>query len=227
MRIRINPSFSLRTMALIGHDGEYEYSGPVMLAKGDPTAQAAEKQQAEFDRQLMTLFQAQYGKQSAIMDFLTKRMEPIIAKGGEGMSPEALAAARTQARDTLSTEFQGATRAINATQQRGLPSGVSAQISGSLMAQQAEEQARAQNQITMQNEQLKQVNYWNSVGALSGNANMLNPLGYASNASSGGNTVAGLSQANTAAAGPGIGAIFGSIAGGALQGIGGALIPKH
>ena len=187
--------------------------------KGDPTAKAAEQEQMNFDSQLMNIFQAQYGKQSAITDYLTKQMEPQISAGGQGLSPQALAAARTQSTDTLSTQFQGAERAVNATEQRGLPSGVNAQVSGSMMAQEAEAQAGSQNQITMQNEQLKQQNYWNSINVLNGQAANLNPLGYAGSATSGGNTVAGLSQANTAAAGPTAGAIFGTIAGGALGGL--------
>jgi hypothetical protein len=48
----------------------YEYSGPVALCKGDSTAKAAEQQQASFNAQLMSIFQQQFGKQSAIMDYL-------------------------------------------------------------------------------------------------------------------------------------------------------------
>lgn len=219
MRITINPVYDLETLVFLSHDGQYQYCGPFVHCKGDSTAKAAEQQQMNFDGQLMTLFQAQYGKQSAITDYLNKQLEQTISKGGQGMSPDALAAARTQSTDALSNQFQGAQRAVNATEQRGLPSGVNAQVSGSLMAQQAEAQAGSQNQITMHNEQLKQANYWSSINALSGNAAQLNPLGYAGGATSGGNTVAGLSQANTAAAGPGLGAIFGGIVGGGAQGL--------
>ena len=219
MRVLKNPVWDMETLRIVRHDGSYEYMGPILWRfKGDPTAQAAEQQQMQFDQQLMSLFQAQYGKQSAITDYLTKQLEPIISKGGEGMTPEALTAARTQARDTVSNEFQGAQRAINATEQRELPSGVNAQVGGSLMAQEAETEAGQQNQITLTNEELRQRNYWNSIAALSGNASLINPLGYSSGATSGSGAVAGLSQAVTAANGPGLGAILGGIAGGALQG---------
>lgn len=218
MRITINPVYDIETFVLLEHGGQYECAD-VSYCKGDPTARAAEQQQMTFDQQLMGIFQRQYGAQSQITKYLSGQLEPIISKGGQGMSPEALAAARTQATDTLSNQFQGAQRAINATQQRGLPSGVNAQVSGSLMAQQAEAQAAGQNQITAQNEALKQANYWNSIDALSGNAAQINPLGYAGSATSGGNTVAGLSQANTQASGPGLGAIFGGILSGGAQGL--------
>lgn len=221
MRILINPTWDMETLAIVRHDGNYEYLGPLWRCKGDPVAKQEEASQSAFNDTLRNIFQAQYGKQSAITQYLTQQMEPLIAKGGQGMSPEALAAARTSATDTLSNQFQGAQRAVNATEQRGLPSGVNAQISGSMMAQEAEQQAAAQNQITAQNEQLKQQNYWNSINVLNGQAAVENPLGYAGSASSGGNTIAGLSQANTAASGPTFGAVLGSIAGGAGTALGG------
>ncbi len=219
MRITINPVYDMETFVLLSHEGQYECSADVIHYKGDPTAKAAEQQQMTFDSQLMNIFQQQYGSQSQITKYLTSQLEPNISAGGQGMSPAALAAARTQSTDTLSNQFQGAQRAINATQQRDLPSGVNAQVSGSLMAQEAEAQSAGQNQITSQNEAIKQANYWNSINALSGNAAQINPLGYAGGATSGGNTVAGLSQANTQASGPTLGAIFGGILGGGAQGL--------
>lgn len=218
MQILINPVWDMEALRIVSHSGSYECSGPYFHYKGDPTAQAAEASQASFDNTLQQIFQAQYGKQSAITDYLTKQMEPLISEGGQGYSPQDLAAMRTSATDTLSNQFQGAQRAINATEQRGLPSGVNAQVSGSLMAQEAEQQSAAQLGITQQNEALKQQNYWNSINVLNGQAATLNPLGYANSATSGSGAVAGLSQANTAAAGPTAGAIFGSVAGGALGG---------
>src|SRR5450631_4191606 len=73
--------------------------------KGDPVAKQAEQQQMNFDSQLMTIFQAQYGKQSAITDYLTKQMEPQISAGGQGYSAQDLAAMRTSATDTISNQF--------------------------------------------------------------------------------------------------------------------------
>lgn len=193
---------------------------PTGMAKGDPTAQAAEQEQQTFDQQLMTLFQAQYGKQSAITGYLTGQMEPLISKGGQGYTPEQLTAMRTAATDTISQQTQGAQRAVNATEQRGLPSGVNAQVSGSITAAEAEEQAATQNQITQANANLQQQNYWNAINVLNGQAATENPLGYAGAATSGTNAVSNASQAETAAAGPTAGAIVGGILGGGLGAVG-------
>jgi hypothetical protein len=85
---------------------------------------------------------------------------------------------------------------------------------------QAADKANAQNQITLQNENLKQQNYWAAINALSGNAAQVNPLGYSSASTGAANAVTGLSQANTAASGPTFGSILGGVAGGALSGAG-------
>ena len=212
------------TLLLEGH----AYSGIVWACKGDSTASNAEKNQNAFDKQLMTLFQAQYGKQSAITDFLTKQMEPLISAGGQGYSPAALAAMRTSASDTLSNEFAGARRAVNATESRDLPSGVNAQVQGSLMAQEAEQQAAAQNQVTLANENQRQQNYWNSINVLNGQAAMENPLGYASSAENSGNVIGDLSNAHTNSAAHSFGGeLGGALAGGIGTGIGGILTGRY
>jgi hypothetical protein len=213
----------METLRIVRHDGSYEYSGIHFHYKGDPVAKQSEASQAAFNTSLMNIFQAQYGKQSAITDYLTQKMQPLINKGGEGYSPEALAAMRTSATDTLSNQFQGAQRAVNATEQRGLPSGVNAQVSGSMQAQEAEAQAQAQLGITQQNEQLKQQNYWNSINVLNGQAATLNPLGYAGSATSGSGAVAGLSNAFTNSNQSQLLGALGGIAGGAGSAFGGYL----
>lgn len=217
-KITINPTMDMETFLFISNDGTYWWDGAIVDNKGDSTAQAAEQQQQQFDSQLMGIFQSQYGNQTNTLNFLKGQLQPIISKGGQGYSPQDLAAMRTQATDNLSQQFQGAQKAINATEQRGLPSGVNAQVSGSLMAQEAEQQAAAQNEITQANESLKNATYWQAINALNGNAVEANPLGYASSATSGNNAVSNLSQAVTAANGPTFGQIAGGIIGGGLQG---------
>jgi hypothetical protein len=101
-----------------------------------------------------------------------------------------------------------------------LPSGVGAQLNEALLNAEAADKATGQNQITMQNEQLKQQNYWNAVNALNGVATQENPLGYANSATAGSGAVSSLSQAVTASSGPTLGSIIGGVAGGALQGAG-------
>src|SRR5450631_3545757 len=115
MRVRRKMSRNYTTLSYTSpwRDGTF-----LIRFKGDPVAQAAEQSQANFDNTLQGIFSAQYGKQSAITDYLTQQMEPLISAGGQGYSSQALAAMRTSATDTLSNQFTGAQRAINATEQR-------------------------------------------------------------------------------------------------------------
>lgn len=212
----------LETGAVIGRDG-FDYEGPVELCKGDPIAKAAEQQQLDFNKQLMSVFQTQFGKQSQVLDFLKGKMTPMIEKP-TGLSAEALAATRTSSTDQFSQAYQNAQRALNAKMassgESQLPSGVGAQLNEALLNAEAADKASAQNQITMQNEELKQSNYWGAVNALNGVAAQQNPLGYAGSATAGSGAVANLSQAVTAANGPG----WGSILGGAVGSLGSAAI---
>jgi hypothetical protein len=203
----------------------YDYDGPLDLQKGDDTAKQAEKQQLAFDTSLMKIFQQQFGKQSQIFNYLKGKLQPLI-DNPQGLSPEGLAAARTANTDQFSAAYQNAQRALNAKMatsgESTLPSGVGAQLNEALLNAEAADKATAQTQITMQNEQLKQQNYWNAVNGLTGQQAQLNPLGYANSATSGSGAVANLSQAVTASSGPSFGSILGGVAGGALQGAGAA-----
>lgn len=198
MRITTKLVIDLNTGAVLEHDS-YEYEGMVVLCKGDDTAKQAEQQQAAFNSQLMQIFSQQFSKQSQILDFLKGKLTPMI-NDPTGYAPDALAAARTSATDTIAQQYQNADKALQAKQfalgGRDLPSGVNDQLTGSLLAGQASDTAKAQDEITLQNENLKQNNFWNAMGVLSGNVtNSINPLGYANTATEGGNTVANLSQA--------------------------------
>src|SRR5258708_2676650 len=68
----------------------YNDDAPVARLKGDSTAKAAEQQQAAFNAQLMSIFQQQFGRQSAIFDYLKGKMQPMI-DNPTGYSDEALA----------------------------------------------------------------------------------------------------------------------------------------
>jgi hypothetical protein len=52
-----------------------------------------------------------------------------------------------------------------------------------------------QNDITLQNEQMRQENYWRSVSGLSGVAQLENPSAFAAGATDAAGTIAGLSNA--------------------------------
>lgn len=209
----------------------YSWTGPIALCKGDSTAKQAETDQLNFNEQLMNLFTQQYGTQQAQLKYLQSKMQPIIDAGGQGMSPEALAAARTAATDTTSQEYQNAQAALN--QQEGGNSklanvaGATTEANAALLNSEAAQKAKAQEDITMQNEQLKQQNYWNAINALNGVSAQENPLGYAGEATSGGNTVAGLSQAYKSSQSSQLLGALGGIAGGAVSGwaLGGFHLP--
>ena len=222
MRIATKVVWDIETGKVLERE-EYEYFGPVELCKGDDTAKQAEQQQMQFDSQLMSIFQQQFGKQSAVFDYLKGKMQPMI-DNPTGLSPEGLAAARTSNTDQFSAAYQNAQKALNAKMaasgESQLPSGVGAQLNEALLNAEAADKATGQNQITMQNEQLKQQNYWNAVNALNGVATQENPLGYANSATAGSGAVSSLSQAVTASSGPTLGSIIGGVAGGALQGAG-------
>jgi hypothetical protein len=219
----------------------FEYDGPVALAKGDSTAQAGEQiqnenaqQQLDFSKQLQSAFTSQYGAQSAITSFLTNKMESTMSNP-QGFGADALAAMRTSATDTNANQYQQAEAASQRTSfaqgGRDLPSGVDSQISGAIAASGAANNAASQNQITLQNEQQKQSNYWNAANSLSGTAATINPLGYAgasssagSSAASAGNSTASLSNANTnAASNSFLGKLGGSLASSLGSGIGSGL----
>lgn len=170
--------------------------------KGDSTAKQGEQSQLAFSQQLQQAFQAQFGQNRSVLNFLNGKLTAAI-NNPQGMSPEALAAARTNAAQTTAEDYAHAQQAVNGQiAARGgstLPSGVAAQIQGQLAQGAANENTQGQNQITLANEQMRQQNYWNAVSGLSGVAQGYNPNGYAGEANSGASTVASLSQANSAA----------------------------
>jgi hypothetical protein len=225
----------------ICEDGGYQlvrkrivpYCGEWAYLKGDSTAKAAEQQQAQFDQQLMTIFQAQYGKQSATLSYLQGKMQPIIDAGGQGYSPTDLTAIRTSVSDTNAQQYQNAQVALNnkiaaagGSKLAGV-AGATIESQAALGAAEAQQEAASQNAVTQQNEQLKQQNYWNAINVLNGTAAQENPLGYSSAATSGSNSVANLSQAYTQSQQSGLmgalGGVIGGVAAGGTGSIGGKL----
>jgi hypothetical protein len=177
----------------------YEYSGPWMLFKGDDTLKAGEQQQAAFNQRLQQMMEAQYGKQSAQIDFLNGILKPIVANP-QGVSREDLTAMRTSASDSIAREGQNAKSAVAAAEAArgggtGLASGVQAQLDEGVALSNAAQQSSAQNQITQYNENVKQSNFWNAINGLSGTAALLNPQSYAGEANQGSSALAGLGTA--------------------------------
>ena len=207
------------------------YSGLWADLKGDDTAKQAEIQHAAFNQQMMGIFSQQFAKQSAILEFIKGKMEPML-DNPTGFSPAAEAAMRTSATDAISQQYDNATKAIQTRQfaqgSRDLPSGVNDQLMASLAQSQAADTAAAQNNITMQNEFLKQQNYWDALNALNGVSAQVNPLGYASSVNAGSNSVANLSQAYTASQNSGLlGGVLGGVFGAGSAVLGNPGLFKH
>lgn len=199
--------------------------GEWILAKGDPVAKQEEAAQAQFSQSLMQIFQAQYAKQSDTLSYLQGKMQPIIDAGGTGYSDSALAAMRTSATDTNARQFTNAQQALQnkIVQMSGGSklagtSGADVEAQAQLANAGAQTEAASQNQITLNNENLKQQNYWNAINVLTGTSAQFNPLGYSSSATSGSNSVADLSQAVTASEQSQLMGALGGITGGLATG---------
>ena len=202
---------------VLEHEGFlYPDDAPIAECKGDSTAKAQEQQQLQFNTQMMSIFQQQFANQKSTLDYLKGKLQPMI-DNPTGLSAQALAATRTSATDQIAGQYENAQRALNnqqALKSGDLPSGVTAQLDAGLESDTAGAQSTAQNNITMQNEQLKNQNYWNSINALNGVAAQVNPLGYAGAYNQGSNNVSGLSQAVMYSQNSGVlGALVGGIAG--------------
>jgi hypothetical protein len=200
----------------------HEYSGPVDECKGDETAMAAERQQAAFNTQLMQIFGKQFAQQQDVLKYLQGKMQPMI-DNPTGFSADAEAAMRTGASEQVAGSYQNAQKAL-ANQRAlrgdaGLPSGVDAQVDAQLGMAAASDSAKAQNDITLQDEQLKQGNYWNAVNALSGVGAQFNPQSYASLYGQGASNVASLSQAVTSSKQSQLMGALGGIIGGGVSGL--------
>lgn len=223
MRVTTKIVVDMNTGAVLAHDW-FEYSGPVASCKGDSAAKQAEKQSLTFGQKLMGMFSQQFGAQSTILKFLAGKMTDVISKGGEGYSPQALAAARTNATQTVASQYQSAEQAaaerIAAQGGAGLPSGVQAQIQGQIALAAAGANTAAQNEITLANEDARKQSYWAAVNALGGTAAQFDPLGYSASAQNSFGNVASLSSAVTQSRQSG----WTSVLGGALGGVAGAAL---
>lgn len=224
MRITTRRTIDIVTGAVLAHEF-FEYSGTVALCKGDKTLKASEQLQLQFQTQLMDIFKKQYGDQSEVLKFLRGKLEPMIDHP-TGYSDSAKAAMRAEAVDQISAQYDNAQKAIQNIQftrgGRDLPSGVDAMQIGALKGSQASDTAAALNTIELNDENLKESNYWNAFNVLSGNvASQYNPLGYASETSGAANSVANVGQAYNASRQSQLLGALGGIAGGVGTALGG------
>jgi hypothetical protein len=157
---------------------EYKYTGPIFVGKASEQEKALADKQAAFYDTTTRLFQQQFANQQQTLNFLQGYLEPLI-KNPTGYSPEAMTAMRTSASDTISQQYKNAEQNFQNRSfvlgARQLPSGALLKGEEAIQQAHAADEANAQNQITLSNEQLKQTNFWNAISALSGVGGMQNP----------------------------------------------------
>ena len=128
---------------------------------------------------------------------------------------------RAEGTDAVAAENQNVQRAVQNQQAvRGgaaaLPSGVNAQVDAQIAANASQAGNKAQQDVTIENANLENQNQQNAIKEEMGVAGLENPEGIAGEENQGAGVVSNLSQAVTAANGPGIGSILGGIAGAAI-----------
>lgn len=223
MRISVNPILDMETLQWLPCQ-TYDYKGPVLRFKGDQTAQEAEAEQLGHMNQLMNIFQAQYGAQNQVLQYLQSQFAPQIAKP-EGFAPQDLAAMRTQASDVAAQQATAARQAAanrvpgGGSKLAGV-AGTTLQTQAAIDAAQAGAETQAQTSISLQNALQAQQNRQFAAGILSGVAQQQNPLGYSGQILSGGQAIGDLSQAYTASAGPTATQLLGGAIGGGLSALG-------
>jgi hypothetical protein len=163
---------------------------------GDSIIRGTESAWSKFANYLTDTFKTQYGEQSQIFSFLKNNLINTI-QNPQGFGTKALAALRGGAADSVTTQFQNASKAVAATPQAGnmnpdVQSGVAAQIKGQLAGGQAAATAQDFNQIALQDETLKNENRQGALRLLYGVGEGENPTGYASQATGAAGTTGNL-----------------------------------
>lgn len=179
--ITLSKTIDISTNKLLAHRW-VAYSGTLSLCKGDPALKAQSAQSSAYEKQMMSMMTAQFGKQSQVLDFLFGQMKPMI-ENPHGMTAAEDAAMRTSTSENITRQFEGAERASQNQQfalasGREIPSGAGAVMSGAFRLGQAGAQADASRSITMFDANLKRQNQFSAANVLMGGANMLNPTGY-------------------------------------------------
>lgn len=188
--------------------------------KGDTTASSTEKSQGDFTNLLHQTFATNNAEQQSQLAFLSAKLKSAV-DNPQGYSPATLASMRAQATDSVAATNQNVERNVNSTfATRGgaeaLPSGVEAQIRAQVEGQAAQAGNRAQQDITVQNANLQNENQQAAIKEEMGVAGLENPEGIANAETSSAGQVGNLSQAVTAANGPGWGSILGGVVGAGL-----------
>jgi hypothetical protein len=186
--------------------------------------------QQNFFNSLQQNYASEFAGQQSILNSLNAAFQPILAGGpnAQGFSPAESAALNTQAMNTTGANYANAARATNEQMAgRGggnayLPSGVNAQISGTIASQAAGQLSAEQNQNLLQNYGQGRQNFFNAAGALSGAASLYNPSGFAGQTTGAGNAAFGSATQMYNQGNQWVGALSGAL-GGAVSAVSGGL----
>ena len=151
MRVTVNPVLSMETGELLSHDGQYEYSGPVALAKGDAQKAQTMTNATTTANNANTLFGESQSMQDQILPYLSAEM-----LNPTGFGAPALGEMKTQAGQTASGAAGAAGQQMRLNAARtgntaSLPAGIAAV---NRTAEQNE--SNADLGIDLANQQLKQ-----------------------------------------------------------------------
>ena len=160
-------------------------------ASGNATSNADASQ--AMTSTLQNDYKTAFANNQSILGNLTTSLNQAVAKPQGFTSPQ-MAALRTGAMDTTTSQFNAAKANAGAVAARyggDVASGVTGQIEGGLAGEEAATESGQQNQITEANANLQQQNYWKGIQGLSTVASQYNPTGYAGASTSSTNATTG------------------------------------
>ena len=166
----------IETGAVLARES-YECSGKVVLCKGASAAEnAAAASTASLNATIQQSMQTMFANQQNVVQAINNAFEPILQAGPsqQGFSPQELAAQKTSVIENNAQQFANAERATQgAFASRGggnevLPSGVEAQVEGSLAADTAAKTAAGLTNVDIANWATGRQNFQNAAGIESG-----------------------------------------------------------
>lgn len=176
MKIYHTVIIDMATSQVLFREG-YEHSGEVALCKGASAEEkAAAASTASLNTTIQQSMQTMFANQQNVVKAINNAFQPILAKGEsqQGFSPEELAARKTSVIENNAQQFANAKRATQgAFASRGggnevLPSGVEAQVEGSLAADTAAKTAAGLTNVDIANWETGRENFKEAAGIESG-----------------------------------------------------------
>ena len=170
MRITTYVVYDIETWQLIDWDG-YEYVGPVALAcsSGDSTAEGLEKSQAVMANQLNQDYSTAFGEQQQVLNNQVARMN-YIANNPMGYTPQQLATATTSINENAATAAKQAIGAAGAYAAAhggaDVGNGAVGEVAGQIASAATNAKQQSLAQLSNQNQQMKQQNFWNAISGL-------------------------------------------------------------